>query len=138
MPLSDNLFPALRQAKKGGFPNVYINSMVKRLITIHFSWLLKPLDDLLADLIDGSLLIIESFGQEGLLLAYPSPCPMLIDKTVQEILMTKDITVTETGNLRQHLRYLFSNLISLPCLPFEMVRIECFRQPCFWVNRFIF
>jgi len=107
-------------------------------VKIHFSWLLKSLDDLLSDLIDGSLLIIEPFGQEGLLLAYSSPCAVLIDEAVQEILMAKNIAIAETGNLRQHLRYLFSNLISLPCLPFEMVRIECFRQPCFWVNRFIF
>ena len=112
--------------------------MVIRLITIHFSWLLKPLDDLLSDLFDGNLLIIESFGQEGLLLAYSSPCPMLIYKTVQKILMAKDLTIAEAGHLGENLRYLFGNLIGLPCLSFEMVRIECFRQSCFWVNGFLF
>lgn len=107
-------------------------------VKIHFSWLLKSLDDLLADLIDGYLFIIEPFGQEGLLLADSSPGAVLIDKTVQEILMAKDITIAETGNLRQHLGYIFGNLIGLFCLSFEMVWIECFRQPCFWVNRFLF
>jgi len=42
----------------------------------------KFLDDLLSYLIDGSLLIMESFCQEGLLLADSSPCGVAINETI--------------------------------------------------------
>jgi len=94
--------------------------------------------DLLFDLIDGSLLIIEFSGQEGLLLAYPSPRGVLINEAIQKIFMAKGFTLTETGHLYQNLWYLFRNLISLLYISLEMVGIECFRESRPWVSRLLF
>jgi hypothetical protein len=61
--------------------------------------LFKFLYDFLLNLINGHFLIVQSFRQEGLLLAYHSPRTMVINKTVQKILMAKRFTFAETGYL---------------------------------------
>ncbi len=76
------------------------------------------------DPFDGHFLIMKLFRQEGLLLTYPSPNPMLIDETVQEIFMAHGPATAETRQLSENFGNFLGDLITLPILAGNGVWVE--------------